>query len=106
MSANASAVVFAYHDVGVRCLSTVLAHGIEVPLVVTHRDDPNENIWFESVARLAHAHDIEVATPSDPNAPEFVARLADISPDFLFSFYYRYMLSPRVLGTAMRGVVR
>jgi methionyl-tRNA formyltransferase len=31
------AVVFAYHNVGYRCLSTLLAHGIDVALVVTHR---------------------------------------------------------------------
>ena len=35
-----TAVVFAYHDVGVRCLRTLLAHGVEVPLVITHRDNP------------------------------------------------------------------
>jgi len=98
-----TAVVFAYHDVGVRCLSVMLAHGVRIPLVVTHRDDPAENIWFESVERLARAHDLEVAMPEDPNSPEFLQRLSDISPDFLFSFYYRHMLSPAVLGTAMRG---
>ena len=98
-----SAVVFAYHDVGVRCLSVLLAHGVHVPLVVTHRDDPHENIWFASVEKLARDHDIEVATPDDPNTPQFVARLAEISPDFIFSFYYRFMLKPAVLATAMRG---
>ena len=36
-----SAVVFAYHDVGARCLRVLLAHGIDVPLVVTHEDDPD-----------------------------------------------------------------
>ena len=35
-SAAMRAVVFAYHDVGVRCLRVLLAHGVEVPLVVTH----------------------------------------------------------------------
>jgi methionyl-tRNA formyltransferase len=98
-----TAVVFAYHDVGVRCLSVLLARGVHVALVVTHRDDPGENIWFDSVERLARAHGLEVAVPDNPNTPEFVARLADIAPDFLFSFYYRYMLSPAVLATAMRG---
>ena len=98
-----SAVVFAYHDVGVRCLSVMLAHGVKVELVVTHRDDPNENVWFESVEKLARANDLEVATPDDPNAPQFLQRLTDISPDFIFSFYYRFMLSPAVLATAMRG---
>ena len=38
-----TAVVFAYHDVGVRCLAVMLAHGVKVQLVVTHRDDPSEN---------------------------------------------------------------
>jgi methionyl-tRNA formyltransferase len=98
-----TAVVFAYHNVGVRCLSVMLAHGVRIPLVVTHRDDPGENLWFESVEKLARANDIEVVTPDDPNAPHFLERLADISPDFIFSFYYRFMLSPAVLATAMRG---
>ncbi|HET7729969.1 MAG TPA: formyltransferase [Usitatibacter sp.] len=98
-----TAVVFAYHDVGVRCLAVMLSHGVRVELVVTHRDDPRENVWFESVAKFAHAHDLEVAAPDDPNSPQFLQRLTDISPDFIFSFYYRHMLSPAVLATAMRG---
>ena len=36
------AVVFGYHDVGVRCLRVLLGQGIEVPLVVTHADEPGE----------------------------------------------------------------
>jgi len=103
MSADCDAIVFAYHDVGVRCLSVLLARGVRVRLVVTHKDDSNENIWFESVERLARAHDIEVSTTTDPNDKDFVAKLSEISPDFIFSFYYRYMLSPAVLATAMRG---
>jgi len=34
------AVVFAYHKVGVRCLKVLLAHGVDVPLVVNPRDAP------------------------------------------------------------------
>jgi methionyl-tRNA formyltransferase len=98
-----TAVVFAYHDVGVRCLSVMRSHGVRIELVVTHRDDPAENLWFESVEALARSHDLPVATPDDPNAADFVQRLTDISPDFIFSFYYRKMLSPAVLATAMRG---
>jgi len=98
---SASAVVFAYHDVGVRCLSVLLAHGIRIPLVVTHRDDPKENIWFGSVEKLAREQDIEVATPDDPSeVKDVVSRL---TPDFLFSFYYRHMLPRELLATARRG---
>ena len=100
---SASAVVFAYHDVGCRCLSVLLANGVRVALVVTHRDDPGENIWFASVDGLAREAGLEVATPGDPNDPAFVARIAAIAPDFLFSFYYRRMFGAALLATARRG---
>lgn len=95
------AVVFAYHDVGVRCLSVLLAHGVEIPLVVTHRDAPGENIWFASVERLARDNDIDVAMPDDP--AELAGRIASLAPDFLFSFYYRHMLPAALLASARRG---
>jgi methionyl-tRNA formyltransferase len=101
----ASAVVFAYHNVGVRCLSVLLAHGVEVRLVVTHENSPTETIWFDSVERLARLHDLDVAKPADPNVPAFVDRLAALRPDFLFSFYYRHMLGPPLLELASRGAL-
>jgi len=97
------AVVFAYHDVGVRCLRVLLGQGVEVPLVVTHEDAAGELIWFDSVARHARWHGLEVATPADPNTPEFQARVAAARPDFLFSFYYRELLGPALLALAPRG---
>lgn len=100
-----SAVVFAYHNVGVRCLSVLLAQGIKVPLVVTHRDNPSETIWFDSVARLAALHDIPAVTPDDPNAPETMARITALKPDFLFSFYYRHMLKAPLLVLPRRGAL-
>jgi len=92
------AVVFAYHDVGVRCLSVLLAHRVDVALVVTHDDNPAENIWFRSVAQLARLHGIPVATPDDPNDAAFVDTVRATAPEFLFSFYYRSMLSPALLS--------
>ncbi|HUY04749.1 MAG TPA: formyltransferase [Rhodocyclaceae bacterium] len=97
------AVVFAYHNVGVRCLSVLLAHGIEVALVLTHRDNPEENVWFDSVAELAALHDIATITPADPNDPGIVAQISKLSPDFLFSFYYRQMIKRPLLESARRG---
>jgi methionyl-tRNA formyltransferase len=97
------AVVFAYHKVGVRCLKALLAGGVDVALVVTHQDNPNETIWFDSVAATAERYGIPVATPLDPNAPETLMRIAALAPDFIFSFYYRQMLKPALLQTAKRG---
>ena len=99
------AVVFAYHNVGVRCLSVLLAHGVEVPLVITHLDNPNETIWFESVRELGLLHELPTVTPADPNAPEVMARIAAAQPDLLFSFYYRHMLRPELLAFATRGAL-
>ena len=76
-----------------------------MPLLVTHEDNPQETIWFGSVAQLAAEHDIPIATPSDPNDPEFVARMHALAPDFLFSFYYRNMLKTPLLATAQRGAL-
>lgn len=97
------AVVFAYHNVGVRCLQVLLDHGIDVRLVLTHQDNAAETIWFASVADLARAHGIPVITPDDPNAPDIVALVRAAAPDFLFSFYYRLMLKPELLLVPTRG---
>jgi methionyl-tRNA formyltransferase len=98
-----TAVVFAYHNVGVRCLKVLLAHGIDVALVVTHRDSANEQIWFDSVAETAAAYGIPAITPDDANGDDVLARIAALRPDFLFSFYYRQMLKAPLLSTASRG---
>ena len=98
-----SAVVFAYHNVGVQCLKVLLSQGMVIPLVVTHADDPHEAVWFGSVAALAKENNIAVITPEDPNSPELIARIRSLAPDFLFSFYYRRMLKPALLAIAARG---
>ena len=99
------AVVFAYHNVGVRCLSVLLAHGVDVALVVTHRDNPKETIWFDSVADLAALHGIPVITPDNPNTPEVVAKIRALQPDFIFSFYYREMFKRELLEIPKQGAL-
>lgn len=98
-----SAVVFAYHNVGVRCLSVLLAGGVDVRLVVTHEDDPGERIWFSSVRQLCAEREIPCIVPDTPNTPEIEARVAALDADFLFSFYYRHMLKSPLLQSARRG---
>jgi len=91
--------------VGVRCLSVLLAQGVDVKLVVTHQDNPNETIWFDSVAALAALHDIPVITPDNPNTPEVVEQIRALQPDFLFSFYFREMLKAPLLAIPKRGAL-
>ncbi|HEX5314447.1 MAG TPA: formyltransferase family protein, partial [Gammaproteobacteria bacterium] len=102
---RARAVVFAYHDVGVRGLEVLLARGVEVPLVVTHEDDPAEAGWFASVADHARRYGIETVTPAQAELPVLEPRLAALAPDFLFSFYYRHLLPADLIATARRGAL-
>ena len=39
------------------------------------------------------------------NAPDVVAAIAGLAPDFLFSFYFREIVGPDVLGLARRGAL-
>ncbi|MBU3667838.1 MAG: formyltransferase [Rhodocyclaceae bacterium] len=94
------AVVFAYHEVGARCLQALLDGGVDVALVITHTDDPNERIWFTSVAEVATQAGIPVITPASASEPDVQARIAAIAPDYIFSFYYRQMIPMSVLNLA------
>jgi methionyl-tRNA formyltransferase len=99
------AVVFAYSEVGVRCVRELLAQGIEIPLLFTHADDPGESQWFGSVRQLAEAHGLEVAVPDSPNTADWIGRGRAADPDFLFSFYYRHMLDAAWLKIPRRGAL-
>lgn len=96
-------VVFAYHNVGDRCLRVLHARGVEVALVVTHRDRPDENIWFRRVADTAAELGLPVTYGEDPNDPALAAAVAAARPDVIFSFYYRAMIPAAVLALAAQG---
>jgi methionyl-tRNA formyltransferase len=104
-STGCTAIVFAYSNVGYRCLSVLLAHGVRVPLVVTHADAPTETNWFGSVATLASRHEICVATPESPDDPFLFDAAQRCRPDFVFSFYYRQMLGRPWLDLPRRGAL-
>jgi len=97
------AVVFAYHNMGVIGIEKLLAHGFSLPLVFTHEDSATENIWFDSVRDLCGRRGIAAVTPPDPNTPEWTARIRSLAPDFIFSFYYRHMISTDILAIPRYG---
>jgi methionyl-tRNA formyltransferase len=94
------AVVFAYHDVGVNCLKALLHAGIQIDLVVTHQDDPNENVWFGSVKKLCEEKNITYLTPNANQLMNLVPQIQKLAPDYLFSFYYRHMIPTELLACA------
>ncbi len=97
-------VVCAYHNVGYCCIEELLRQGADIRLIFTHEDSPTEQIWFQSVRALADSHGIPWLT-GDINAPESVALLRELAPDFIFSFYYRNMIKPEALAIPRLGAL-
>jgi UDP-4-amino-4-deoxy-L-arabinose formyltransferase/UDP-glucuronic acid dehydrogenase (UDP-4-keto-hexauronic acid decarboxylating) len=96
-------VVLAYHNIGCIGISALLQNGFEIAAVFTHKDDPQENIWFESVAALAASHNIPVFAPDDINHPIWIKKIRELAPDILFSFYYRNIIKPAILEIPPKG---
>ncbi|MBW2344074.1 MAG: bifunctional UDP-4-amino-4-deoxy-L-arabinose formyltransferase/UDP-glucuronic acid oxidase ArnA, partial [Deltaproteobacteria bacterium] len=96
-------VILAYHNIGCVGIEALLRNGFEVVAVFTHRDDPKENIWFDSVAKLAASRDIPVFAPENINHPIWVRKISELEPDILFSFYYRDMVGPSILDIPPAG---
>jgi methionyl-tRNA formyltransferase len=102
-------IFLGYHNIGYVCLEALIRHcrafRDEIVAVVTHADDPRENIWFASVRDLAFDNYLPVYQPRDPNDPAFVAAMRKLEPDFLFSCYYRHMLKKPLLELPRRGAL-
>jgi len=97
------AVVLAYHNIGCVGIEALVEQGIEIAAVFTHKDDPNESVWFDSVAELASSRGIPVFAPDNINHPLWVEKIRALAPDILFSFYYRDMVKSPVLEIPPSG---
>lgn len=97
------AVVFAYSNVGDRCLRVLAAAGVEVPLVVTHPDAPGERLWYARVADTTTELGLPVRYLADPADSALHAEVATLAPDLIFSFYCRSMLPPALLALSRCG---
>jgi UDP-4-amino-4-deoxy-L-arabinose formyltransferase/UDP-glucuronic acid dehydrogenase (UDP-4-keto-hexauronic acid decarboxylating) len=96
-------VVFAYHNMGLAGLDALTRHGYDIAAVFTHEDDPGENCWFGSVKNWAVKKSITVYTTEELNSPQWIAKIAAVNPDIIFSFYYRKMLSREILDLPKIG---
>jgi len=104
LKSNRKIAVCAYHNVGYRCLEELLRKGAKIDVVFTHEDSPEEEIWFQSVRLLAERNSIPCIV-SDVNLTENVALLKEISPDFIFSFYYRFIIRKEILNIPELGAL-
>jgi UDP-4-amino-4-deoxy-L-arabinose formyltransferase/UDP-glucuronic acid dehydrogenase (UDP-4-keto-hexauronic acid decarboxylating) len=91
------AVIFAYHDIGMVGLEALVQGGFDIRAIFSHLDDPDENIWFGSVAEWGKKNQIPVYCPQNVNTPEWIEKIRNILPEVIFSFYYRNLLGRDIL---------
>lgn len=94
---------FGYSQVGHECLSLLLERGDHVVALITHADNPGENIWFKTPAVVAREAGLPVFTPESVNSPEWREKIAALRPDLILSVYYRHMIGTKILGLARLG---
>lgn len=95
--------MFGYSNVGDRCLRVLHAGGVQVALVVTHRDHPGETLWFSRVADTAADLGLPVVYAEDLDPQALAAQVASAAPEVIFSFYFRSMLPSSILESAPLG---
>ena len=96
-------LVFGYSEVGYACLDLLLGRGDNVVALFTHEDNPDEKIWFKTPALAAREKNIPIFAPEKISTPEWIERIAALKPDLILSFYYRHMISTRILSLAHLG---
>ncbi|MDR1515192.1 MAG: formyltransferase [Synergistaceae bacterium] len=99
---RAKIAVFAYSEPGYACLEELLETGANVSVVFTHEDDPNEEIWFRSVADLALARGVPLRTDSRIG-PDAVNFLRGKGVELILSVYYRALIPGEVLAIPRLG---
>ena len=100
--ADAGCVLFAYHEIGWVCMNELLAMGVPIAALYTHRDSPGEEVWWRSCAELARANMIPVYSPKRIDS-RTIERLAARPPAVIYSFYYRNLIPAEVLDLAPLG---
>lgn len=95
--------VFAFSDVGHACLGHLLEKGENVVSCYTYSEPPGASGWPPSVAELARSRGVPFRTDVDWGKAAEVFQARALSPDLIFSFYYRDILPPAVLGIPRLG---
>lgn len=99
---EACCVVFACHEIGYACMVELIALGAPIAALFTHKDNPDEQIWWRSCSELAQRHGIPIFTPEKLDAG-WIERIAALKPSVIYSFYYRNLLPDDILRLAPRG---
>lgn len=97
-------VVFAYHDMGCLGIEALLAAGYEISAILPILIIPVKKPFMVRWLGLAAERGIPVYAPDNVNHPLWVERIAQLSPDVIFSFYYRHLIYDEILRSLPRCI--
>ena len=98
-------IVFGYHNMGVIGINALKNCNVPISAVFTHRENPNENIWFDSVSDLCKKKNIKFFYADDYNNEEILKIIEKLDPITIFSFYYRKIIPQSILDLPKYGAV-
>jgi UDP-4-amino-4-deoxy-L-arabinose formyltransferase/UDP-glucuronic acid dehydrogenase (UDP-4-keto-hexauronic acid decarboxylating) len=89
---------------GHRCLEALLASPeVEIVGVCSHLDDPEEAVWFPSVAELARHHELPLHLSPNLDDDEGYRFAQECRPELILSFYYRALIPQALLDIPTHG---
>lgn len=91
-------VAFAYHNIGVSGIKKLIKYNYKLKLVVTHLDNKDEKIWFESVSKICRKKNIKYIYFEKTNFSELFKKINLIKPEYIFSFYFRKIFPKKILS--------
>lgn len=97
-----TAVVCAYSSVGTAALEGLIGAGVKVLALYTYAQGPDEQ-WFTPPETVARAQAIPIHLAPAFNDDGVYETIRALSPDFLFSFYFREMIQARFLDLPRLG---
>ena len=101
---NSGVVVFAYHNIGIRGIESLLKHKIKIYAVFTHRDKIGENIWFNSVSQFCLKKKIRYYFSDECDEKKIIEIISNFNEvSVIFSFYYRNIISKKILKLSKYG---
>ena len=98
-------VPLVYHNLGCIGIDALVRHGFDIPVVITHRDSPNENIWFQSAAALSKSYGLAVRYSEDLDDGQLFDLVKRANPDVVLSIYFRRIVRQELIDVPEYGAV-
>ncbi len=96
-------VVFADGKLGCVGLLSLLKSKAQIAALFTLTDDNKDSGGTRKLHQIAAEHNIPVYAPDNINHPLWIAQIADINPDYLFTLDFPILPSNRLVQIARKG---